>query len=416
MSSQQQNRTELIPDSTSDEHDSIDNDDEYRRHSATSRNSLNGGDSGDDDEDDDSQSFQNQRSLSSFLTRWPTPFYFLRGHNQRIHHATGTTTNEDVVNDYDYDSSDDFSDVLVMMEQERQWRTPEQVQLLVQRQVVLQVLSREYSNHLHNDQKNHNLTTGCYWFHTPNESILLRQLNNNITPSMEPNLLNHNDETTATATVTTTRTSPEGIILDRIPNNTGTSTDSVTGVPTFDEQSEESHEIDDYRPRREVALPPLPIVETGGGSTTSNSYPRCTYIIQTHAPSATVNSHSDRSRGYQSYQATDDDNDVNYRDEAHGFDSDTFLSLDSLPRQGDQQYHHQQQQDEEEEQSSSGTIMIPQIHDSVCGICLFEYQLGDLVALSFNTHCTHEFHLQCITDWLIQNSSCPTCRREYLVR
>lgn len=49
-----------------------------------------------------------------------------------------------------------------------------------------------------------------------------------------------------------------------------------------------------------------------------------------------------------------------------------------------------------------------------CDICLAEYEVDEEVSWSPNEDCTHAFHKECITDWLMTHSTCPCCRRNYL--
>jgi hypothetical protein len=44
-----------------------------------------------------------------------------------------------------------------------------------------------------------------------------------------------------------------------------------------------------------------------------------------------------------------------------------------------------------------------------CPICLTEFTDQEIIN---QLHCTHLFHLQCISTWLSENDSCPTCRRK----
>ena len=44
-----------------------------------------------------------------------------------------------------------------------------------------------------------------------------------------------------------------------------------------------------------------------------------------------------------------------------------------------------------------------------CVICLTEIALEDRVA---NAACAHVFHKRCIARWLVQQSTCPTCRAD----
>ncbi|CAK9144470.1 unnamed protein product [Ilex paraguariensis] len=47
-----------------------------------------------------------------------------------------------------------------------------------------------------------------------------------------------------------------------------------------------------------------------------------------------------------------------------------------------------------------------------CTICLGEFVDGERVRLLPN--CNHGFHVRCIDQWLMSNSSCPNCRRPSL--
>ncbi|CAF0807501.1 unnamed protein product [Adineta steineri] len=46
-----------------------------------------------------------------------------------------------------------------------------------------------------------------------------------------------------------------------------------------------------------------------------------------------------------------------------------------------------------------------------CPICLSEFDDQETIN---KLHCTHLFHLQCISTWLSENDSCPTCRRKVM--
>ena len=43
-----------------------------------------------------------------------------------------------------------------------------------------------------------------------------------------------------------------------------------------------------------------------------------------------------------------------------------------------------------------------------CGICM-----EPITTKSYKTQCWHSFHNKCLTQWLLQNSSCPLCRKEF---
>eukprot|EP00545_Synedropsis_sp_CCMP1620_P009935 CAMPEP_0119010930 /NCGR_PEP_ID=MMETSP1176-20130426/5349_1 /TAXON_ID=265551 /ORGANISM="Synedropsis recta cf, Strain CCMP1620" /LENGTH=195 /DNA_ID=CAMNT_0006963679 /DNA_START=160 /DNA_END=747 /DNA_ORIENTATION=+ len=45
--------------------------------------------------------------------------------------------------------------------------------------------------------------------------------------------------------------------------------------------------------------------------------------------------------------------------------------------------------------------------ESCCPICLVDYDQGELVS---HGKCHHEFHEQCLVQWLAKHTSCPCCR------
>mmetsp|Transcript_9891 Transcript_9891/g.14874 ORF Transcript_9891/g.14874 Transcript_9891/m.14874 type:complete len:199 (+) Transcript_9891:92-688(+) len=50
-----------------------------------------------------------------------------------------------------------------------------------------------------------------------------------------------------------------------------------------------------------------------------------------------------------------------------------------------------------------------------CPICIDEYQIGDDICSSPNKkECTHKFHVECMTEWLLKHNNCPLCRADYL--
>lgn len=49
------------------------------------------------------------------------------------------------------------------------------------------------------------------------------------------------------------------------------------------------------------------------------------------------------------------------------------------------------------------------IETNICSICLGNFEAGDEVRLLL---CQHEFHKQCIDQWLRSNAICPTCKNQ----
>ncbi|KAI9322680.1 hypothetical protein BX666DRAFT_1897457 [Dichotomocladium elegans] len=54
-------------------------------------------------------------------------------------------------------------------------------------------------------------------------------------------------------------------------------------------------------------------------------------------------------------------------------------------------------------------LTITPVEDALCSICLSEYEDEDLVCKLW---CRHHFHKDCVSEWLLLNSSCPLCKRD----
>ena len=54
---------------------------------------------------------------------------------------------------------------------------------------------------------------------------------------------------------------------------------------------------------------------------------------------------------------------------------------------------------------------------NICNVCLETFQVGDAVAHSSHSACTHVFHEDCIVSWLVtrENPLCPCCRQKFVV-
>eukprot|EP01083_Nonionella_stella_P004070 11740_1 len=59
-------------------------------------------------------------------------------------------------------------------------------------------------------------------------------------------------------------------------------------------------------------------------------------------------------------------------------------------------------------------------NSDACSICLDSFQFHDEIASSRNENCSHTFHIQCITKWLLSpknnDNSCPVCREDFLAK
>jgi hypothetical protein len=49
-----------------------------------------------------------------------------------------------------------------------------------------------------------------------------------------------------------------------------------------------------------------------------------------------------------------------------------------------------------------------------CPICLDTYTKGEKLAIPISDGCSHAFHDECITLWLLQHNDCPLCRTRLL--
>ena len=56
------------------------------------------------------------------------------------------------------------------------------------------------------------------------------------------------------------------------------------------------------------------------------------------------------------------------------------------------------------------------IHDTddTCNICLEPFTENDEITTSIVSKCSHGFHRQCITDWLMKHNECPCCRGTFI--
>jgi len=70
---------------------------------------------------------------------------------------------------------------------------------------------------------------------------------------------------------------------------------------------------------------------------------------------------------------------------------------------------------ENEDTSIKPKLRQPGLYSSdTCSICLDRYEKNDEICYS-KRDCGHEFHLNCLMDWLMRNGDCPTCRSSFLV-
>ena len=49
-----------------------------------------------------------------------------------------------------------------------------------------------------------------------------------------------------------------------------------------------------------------------------------------------------------------------------------------------------------------------------CSICLNDYMDDDILCASKFSSCGHEFHLNCLQEWLAKHDECPICRQNMI--
>jgi len=59
-------------------------------------------------------------------------------------------------------------------------------------------------------------------------------------------------------------------------------------------------------------------------------------------------------------------------------------------------------------------IVFEETSDDPCQICLDLFKEGNKVSSSLISKCNHEFHHDCITEWLKLHETCPTCRDKFI--
>jgi len=66
----------------------------------------------------------------------------------------------------------------------------------------------------------------------------------------------------------------------------------------------------------------------------------------------------------------------------------------------------------EDDNKTDNACRMAEDGEAECSICLSAYEHGDtLITLP---HCKHEFHSECILEWLTSNDGCPQCRENVL--
>lgn len=58
-------------------------------------------------------------------------------------------------------------------------------------------------------------------------------------------------------------------------------------------------------------------------------------------------------------------------------------------------------------QSSKQVKDVKQLKNRTCVICMKDYESRDKI---LTTPCSHDYHIDCISDWFRKNNSCPICK------
>lgn len=75
----------------------------------------------------------------------------------------------------------------------------------------------------------------------------------------------------------------------------------------------------------------------------------------------------------------------------------------------DERKKEQRREQHRQERGAAETDSDDDVEDTEqCGICLMEYERGDVLR---TLPCLHVFHAKCVDHWLKQNARCPECRQ-----
>jgi hypothetical protein len=72
------------------------------------------------------------------------------------------------------------------------------------------------------------------------------------------------------------------------------------------------------------------------------------------------------------------------------------------------------QDDEENGNNQNDDNFTNDNEEWMCAICWTEYLDGEDICWSPNSACAHNFHRDCIQEWLTSHDECPCCRSDYL--
>eukprot|EP00828_Plagiopyla_frontata_P010119 TRINITY_DN15303_c0_g1_i1.p4 TRINITY_DN15303_c0_g1~~TRINITY_DN15303_c0_g1_i1.p4 ORF type:complete len:108 (+),score=17.60 TRINITY_DN15303_c0_g1_i1:498-821(+) len=53
-----------------------------------------------------------------------------------------------------------------------------------------------------------------------------------------------------------------------------------------------------------------------------------------------------------------------------------------------------------------------QFDQDICAVCQCQWEQGDLLK---TLHCNHNYHAQCIDEWLKKNKNCPVCKQDAIL-
>lgn len=82
-------------------------------------------------------------------------------------------------------------------------------------------------------------------------------------------------------------------------------------------------------------------------------------------------------------------------------------------------HHHSSRKSANKIKENDDTPTVPfsdiaSLYGEECNVCLAHFQVGDRVATSKDSaQCSHIFHDECISRWLLVRDGCPICRRSY---
>ena len=223
----------------------------------------------------------------------------------------------------------------------------------------------------------------------------------------------------------------------------------LESVMTHGEDEERQHEDNDDVVQIELDCdsPPLGVVQNDGeeekeenDATTSSSDPELARPQKQNEVSLSISiTHGELNNscagGSDSIEGEEEDAvvaiDIGTGDDHHGEENNrntsalsseisaatTSAVLDINNNSNDNESSHDDRDRDGDQASiacSSSSLSSSSSQAPSCTICMEEFVVGDYVCVPTNERCQHNFHMDCMKDWLLCHTRCPICREVYL--